>query len=95
MNKKYCISFETLYNNGVYKTKNNYIIEHTEQDYMRVHTDYYDLYAPNNELVCQDGDECKILKIDDKGYYLHSIDDPNEDSFFILTKEEFGIATFN
>ena len=95
MDKTYCISIQNLYENKKYYLDNGYYVEHTaeENEDGSIYEDYYDLYARNNEMVCSDGEECELIKKDKKGYYFHSINDTNLDSFFILTEEEFGIAT--
>lgn len=95
MIKTYCISIQNLYERKKYVLDNGYFVEHTsiDDDSRELYEDYYDLYAKNNEMVCSDGEECELIKKDNKGYHFHSINDTNPDSFFILTEEEFGIAT--
>ena len=96
MNKTYCLSIENLYNQNKVVLDNGYIIQHItyDNDSMQYYGDYYDLYSLNHEMICRDGAECKLIKKDNKGYYLHDVNDTNENSFFILTEEEFSIATF-
>ena len=56
--------------------------------------DYYDMYNADGELVCLDGEEVTIEKVDESGVTLRN-DNGDNTVFFTLTNEEITVALFN
>lgn len=80
-----CISIKSLYEKYGYNL--TYCNISTEDD------GYYDLQTEEAGTVCMDGESCKIIKQDDKQITLTNYDGEMRTTF-VLTKEEFEVATY-
>ena len=63
--------------------------------------EYYDLYDNNGNIVCIDGEKCSVVTMENN-IMLTNEDEGNRDpeaefieSTFMLTREEYEIATFH
>ena len=61
--------------------------------YKETDTDYYDLCDKYGNLVCMDGECCKVIEEDNRYKLINT--DGEYDTEFYLTKEEYLVATFN
>lgn len=55
---------------------------------------YFDLYTPDDRLVCCDGETVKVLGEKDGLVFLENENNESDVPYFKLTKEDFDIATF-
>lgn len=92
-----CLSLETLFEhinkksdeNTVYLTNGSIVCSSEESTQEK----YYDLFNAVGELVCCDGEECRIDQICEEVFHFVN-DNGEEPSSFTLTLEEVGIASF-
>jgi hypothetical protein len=85
MNKTVCIL-------GLYD-KYGENLEYTNIElYKESNTEYYDLYDKYGNLMCMDGETCKVIEEDDRYKLINT--DGEYDTEFYLTKEEFKVATY-
>lgn len=81
------VSLQALYNH--FKGQlNNGIIEKTIDG----ETEYYDLFV-NNQLVCMDGEMCKVIEENNNGSVLLN-SNGEQDFTFTLTTVEMKVGTF-
>lgn len=80
-----CISVESLYSKYGKTLSYCSIIEDIGDEA------YYDLFF-GGELACMDGENCVVVKEGDK--YILKNSNGEKDIEFILTEEEFKVATF-
>lgn len=62
------------------------------EQYKETDTEYYNLYDEYGNLMCMDGECCKVVEEDDRYKLINT--NGEYDAEFYLTKEEFEVATY-